>query len=164
VLAHAFNPSTREAEAGGFLSSRPAWSTKWVPGQPGLYRGKPKKKKKTNKKTYLSGPQWHIPLILALGRQRQVYVLSWGQPGVQSKFQDSQGCCTQEPCLEHTDTHHSCSPPPKNTTCRGTGTKSSRFQVSQGKTRLSIDAGLVAKKSQIGFICYIWECLEMKAR
>jgi hypothetical protein len=27
VLAHAFNPSTREAEAGGFLSSRPAWST-----------------------------------------------------------------------------------------------------------------------------------------
>jgi hypothetical protein len=28
VVAHAFNPSTREAEAGRFLSSRPAWSTK----------------------------------------------------------------------------------------------------------------------------------------
>jgi hypothetical protein len=28
MVAHAFNPSTREAEAGGFLSSRPAWSTK----------------------------------------------------------------------------------------------------------------------------------------
>jgi hypothetical protein len=28
VVAHAFNPSTWEAEAGGFLSSRPAWSTK----------------------------------------------------------------------------------------------------------------------------------------
>jgi hypothetical protein len=28
VVAHAFNPSTREAEAGGFLSSRPAWSIK----------------------------------------------------------------------------------------------------------------------------------------
>jgi major histocompatibility complex class I len=28
LVAHAFNPSTREAEAGGFLSSRPAWSTK----------------------------------------------------------------------------------------------------------------------------------------
>ena len=28
VVAHAFNPSTREVEAGGFLSSRPAWSTK----------------------------------------------------------------------------------------------------------------------------------------
>jgi hypothetical protein len=27
VLAHTFNPSTWEAEAGGFLSSRPAWST-----------------------------------------------------------------------------------------------------------------------------------------
>jgi hypothetical protein len=27
LVAHAFNPSTREAEAGGFLSLRPAWST-----------------------------------------------------------------------------------------------------------------------------------------
>jgi hypothetical protein len=26
-VAHAFNPSTREAEADGFLSLRPAWST-----------------------------------------------------------------------------------------------------------------------------------------
>jgi hypothetical protein len=38
VVAHAFDPSTQEAEAGRFLSSRPAWSTEWVPGQPGLYR------------------------------------------------------------------------------------------------------------------------------
>jgi hypothetical protein len=28
VVAHAFNPSTQEAEAGGFLSLRPAWATK----------------------------------------------------------------------------------------------------------------------------------------
>ena len=28
VVAHAFNPSAQEAEAGGFLSFRPAWSTK----------------------------------------------------------------------------------------------------------------------------------------
>ena len=28
VVAHTFNPSTGEAEAGGFLSSRLAWSTK----------------------------------------------------------------------------------------------------------------------------------------
>jgi hypothetical protein len=28
VVAHAFNPSTREAEAGRFLSLRSAWSTK----------------------------------------------------------------------------------------------------------------------------------------
>jgi hypothetical protein len=38
VVAHTFNPSTQEAEAGGFLSSRPAWSTEWVPGQQGLHR------------------------------------------------------------------------------------------------------------------------------
>jgi hypothetical protein len=28
VVVHAFNPSTWEAEGGGFLSLRPAWSTK----------------------------------------------------------------------------------------------------------------------------------------
>jgi hypothetical protein len=43
-----------EAEAGGFLSSRPAWSTKWAPEQPGLHREtlswKAKKKKKKKKK------------------------------------------------------------------------------------------------------------------
>ena len=39
VVAHAFNPSTREAETGGSLSSRPAWSTERVPGQvPKLHR------------------------------------------------------------------------------------------------------------------------------
>jgi hypothetical protein len=27
AVAHAFNPSTQESEAGGSLSSRPAWST-----------------------------------------------------------------------------------------------------------------------------------------
>jgi major histocompatibility complex class I len=27
VVVHVFNPSTWEADAGGFLSSRPAWST-----------------------------------------------------------------------------------------------------------------------------------------
>jgi hypothetical protein len=50
-----FNPSTWEAEAGEFLSSRPAWSTEGVPGQPGLHREtlsrKTKKQKKQNKKT-----------------------------------------------------------------------------------------------------------------
>jgi hypothetical protein len=29
---------TWEAETGGFLSLRPAWSTKYILGQPGLYR------------------------------------------------------------------------------------------------------------------------------
>jgi hypothetical protein len=50
VVAHVFNPSTREAEAGGFLSSRPAWSTKWVPGQPGLYRETLSRKNKNKNK------------------------------------------------------------------------------------------------------------------
>jgi hypothetical protein len=54
-VAHAFNPGTWEAEAGGFLNSRPAWSTELVPGQSGLHREtlsrKTKTKTKQNKKT-----------------------------------------------------------------------------------------------------------------
>jgi hypothetical protein len=38
VVAHTINLSTWEAEAGGFLGSRPAWFTERVPGQPGLHR------------------------------------------------------------------------------------------------------------------------------
>jgi hypothetical protein len=38
-------------------------------------------------------------LIPALGRQRQVDFWVWGQPGLQSEFQDSQGY-TEKPCLE----------------------------------------------------------------
>jgi hypothetical protein len=55
VVAHSFNPSTQEAEAGIFLSSRPAWSTESVPGQPGLHREtqslEEKKQKTKNKQT-----------------------------------------------------------------------------------------------------------------
>jgi len=52
VVAHAFNSSTREAEAGRFLSSRPNWCTEWDPGQPGLYRESlSQKTKQTNKQT-----------------------------------------------------------------------------------------------------------------
>jgi hypothetical protein len=49
VVVHVFNPSAWEAEAGGFLSSRPAWSTEWVPGQPGLHSET--LSQKTNKQT-----------------------------------------------------------------------------------------------------------------
>jgi hypothetical protein len=61
VVAHAFNPSTWEAEAGGFLSSKPAWSTEGVPGQPGLHRetlSQKKKKKKKRKKEKEKGSRW----------------------------------------------------------------------------------------------------------
>jgi hypothetical protein len=50
VVAHAFNPSTWEAEAGEFLSLRPAWSTEWVPGQPRVHRETLSWKKKNRKK------------------------------------------------------------------------------------------------------------------
>jgi hypothetical protein len=48
MVVHAFNPSTQEAEAGGFPSSRPAWSTEWVPGKPELHRETLSRKKKKN--------------------------------------------------------------------------------------------------------------------
>jgi invasion protein IalB len=49
VVAHAFNHSTWEAEAGGFLSSRPAWSTECQDSQG--YTEKPcLEKTKQNKK------------------------------------------------------------------------------------------------------------------
>ena len=38
VLAHAFNPRTLEAEAGGALRLRSAWSTEGVPGQLRLHK------------------------------------------------------------------------------------------------------------------------------
>lgn len=40
VVTHICNPSTGDAEAGGSLSSRPAWSTKRVLGQSGLHSKK----------------------------------------------------------------------------------------------------------------------------
>jgi hypothetical protein len=46
-----------------------------------------------------AGQWWHTPLIPALGRQRHVDLWVWGQPGLQSEFQDSQGY-TEKPCLE----------------------------------------------------------------
>jgi hypothetical protein len=48
MVVHAFNPSTREAETGGFLSSRPAWSTKFQDSQG--YTEKPCLKKTKKKK------------------------------------------------------------------------------------------------------------------
>jgi hypothetical protein len=49
VVAHAFNPSTREAEAGEFLSSRPAWSSRTARAIEKPCLKKPEKKKKKKK-------------------------------------------------------------------------------------------------------------------
>jgi hypothetical protein len=43
---------------------------------------------------------WCMPLIPALGRQRQVNFWVQGQPGLQSEFQDSQGY-TEKPCQQN---------------------------------------------------------------
>jgi hypothetical protein len=43
-----------------------------------------------------------MPLIPARGRQRQADFWVWGQPGLQSEFQESQGY-TEKPCLEKTN-------------------------------------------------------------
>ena len=52
-MVHAINPSTREAEAGRFLSLSPAWFTEWVQDSQG-YTEKPcLKKTKQQKKIYL---------------------------------------------------------------------------------------------------------------
>jgi hypothetical protein len=52
LVAQAFNPSTWEAEAGGFLSSRTTWSTECVPGQLALHRETLSQKKKKNLSLY----------------------------------------------------------------------------------------------------------------
>ena len=50
-------------------------------------------------KSSISRAWWRTPLTPALGRQRQADFWDRGQPGLQSEFQDSQGC-TEKPCLK----------------------------------------------------------------
>jgi hypothetical protein len=52
VVAHAFNLTTWKAEAGGFLSSRPAWSTESSRTARAIHRNPVSKKPKAkNQKT-----------------------------------------------------------------------------------------------------------------
>jgi hypothetical protein len=57
MVTHSFNPSTREAEAGRFLSLRPAWSTEFQDSQG--YTEKPclEKPKRKKKMVRCSGPE-----------------------------------------------------------------------------------------------------------
>ena len=58
VVAHAFNPSTREAETDESLSSRPGlWFSEQVPGQSGLYR-EPVLKKQKQKQSQTKAIIW----------------------------------------------------------------------------------------------------------
>ena len=56
MVAQPFNLSNWKAEAGRFLSLRPAWSTEWVPGQPGDIEKPWFENKQTNKQT--NKQQW----------------------------------------------------------------------------------------------------------
>jgi hypothetical protein len=60
VVAHAFNPSTWEAEAGRFLSFEASLASLVyrVPGQPGLHREALSKKKKKKKKQEKKKKVW----------------------------------------------------------------------------------------------------------
>ena len=53
MVAHAFNPSTWEADAGRFLSLRPAWSTKEFQDSQGYTETLSQKKKKKKKQHLL---------------------------------------------------------------------------------------------------------------
>jgi hypothetical protein len=55
-----------------------------------------------NRMRFHAGQWWRTPLIPALERQKQADFWVWGQPGLQSEFQDSQGY-TEKPCLEKTN-------------------------------------------------------------
>jgi hypothetical protein len=80
VVAHAFNPSTWEAEEGGFLSSRPAWSTKWIPRQLGLHRETLSRKtnKQTNKRR---GETWSSGGLISPEEDAEVRMGGgWGHP------------------------------------------------------------------------------------
>jgi hypothetical protein len=57
-----------------------------------------KQTNKQTKKIALAWQWWCMPLILALGRQRQVDFWIPDQPGLQSEFQENQGYI-EKPCL-----------------------------------------------------------------
>jgi hypothetical protein len=63
---HTFKHSTWEAEAGRFLSSRPAWSTEWVPEQPGLSLSQKNKQTKKNPSFKVFNPTHPHPFSVSL--------------------------------------------------------------------------------------------------
>jgi hypothetical protein len=66
VVAYRFNHSTWEAEAGGFMSSRPAWSTEWVPGGAGEERRGMEEKKNSGLLMFRKASQFPHPVVMML--------------------------------------------------------------------------------------------------
>jgi hypothetical protein len=104
VVAHAFSPSTWEAEAGGFLSSRPAWSTKWVPGQPGLHRETLSQNKQTNKQIKIFTKMGSILLRQSYATQSR---LVWNLIFTSCWPPNSRSCCLSLPSgeISHAQSH-----------------------------------------------------------
>jgi hypothetical protein len=65
MLAHTFNPSTWEAEAGEFLSLRPAWSTVSSRTARATQRNPVSGGKKRRKEKKIARRWWRTPVILA---------------------------------------------------------------------------------------------------
>ena len=89
VVAHACNSSTWEAEVGRFLSSRSAWSTEWVPRQPGLHRETLSWKNKTNKHTNKINQKkqrWWGTRLGLVWNHCQFWVSPWQTWRTQTKF------------------------------------------------------------------------------
>jgi hypothetical protein len=88
LVAHSFNPSTREAEAGRFLSLRPAWSTECDPGQPGLHRETlsqtscPPQEKKRKKRSLISWQPSIITAYAIVTLLSNVHTRVWGTFGI----------------------------------------------------------------------------------
>ena len=106
-----FNHSTREAESGGFLGLRPAWSTKWVSGQPGLYREtlsrKTKQQKnKTKQNLQKSQALWLTPVTARQGRQEGKGA---GCPQLRSKFEVRVSYCGEKMWQQSQDGTRDCS-------------------------------------------------------
>jgi hypothetical protein len=59
VVVYAYSRSTLEAETGTSLSSRPAWTTERVPGQPGLHRNN---NEQDNKADWEADEEAHLAL------------------------------------------------------------------------------------------------------
>jgi hypothetical protein len=93
-----------------------------------------------------------MPLIPALGRQRQVDFWVRSQPGLQSKFQDSQGY-TEKSCLEKPKkkkkevfTHGKCSP-------KEIGWQSGEMLNSESTAAPSEDLGSIPSTHIVAFNC-----------